>query len=138
MVGDESHWYVTPEWAKQFREHLARLLPLAAAGNPWAQYSVANIYMCGYLYTTESEAIANHHKDSTEMSGWLERAAQQGFVAAVDNLITNGVGPEAERLRNICREVESQTVISTEKHGLPVLPASLSEEVWRRAYGAAG
>lgn len=137
MISDGDHWYITPDWENLFRRHLAALLPIASAGNPWAQYSVAVLYMNGYLYSTEAEAIANYHKDSIELSGWLVLCARQGFVAAVDNIITSGVGPEAERLRGILREVEAQSVIPTEEHGLPVYPPTIFAEVWRRAYGSA-
>jgi hypothetical protein len=135
MICDLEHWYVTPEWAATFRQHLRSLLPIAVAGNPWAQYSVACIYMGGYVYSCQEECIANHDQDTKEFSLWLERCARQGFAAAVDNLITDGVGPEAERLRSICKEAEMWHSVPVEEHGLPVYPPSLFEETMQIAYG---
>ena len=135
MICDLDHWYVTPEWAKKFQAHLASIQPIAAAGNPWAQYSVASIFMAGYLHCAQDDCIANHDKDSKELSLWLEKCARQGFVVAVDNLITNGVGSEAERLRRISREVESEFFIPHNEQGMPVFPPSFCEKVWKIAYG---
>lgn len=129
MICDLEHWYVTPEWAAKFQAHLEKLLPIATAGNPWAQYSVASIYMCGYLYSSQNDYDANYYKDSQAMSLWLEKCARQGFVAAVDNLVVVGVGPEADRLRRISNEVESQTRIPHNEQGIPVYPPSLFERV---------
>ena len=135
MIGDLDRWYVTPEWANRFQAHLAKILPIAQAGNPWAQYSVASLYMCGYLYSTRDDRMANHDKDAEVFSLWLEKCARQGFVAAVDNLITDGVGVEADRLRRICRAVESQSFIPHDEQGIPVYPPSICERVWQLAYG---
>lgn len=135
MICDIERWYITPAWAEKFQTHLAKLRPIAIAGDPWAQYAVATIYMGGYLYSSQDGYIANYENDAKELSLWLEKCARQGFVAAVDNLITNGVGPEAERLRGIAREVESQSVIPQNEQGVPTYPPSFCERVWLLAYG---
>lgn len=135
MICDGEHWYVTPAWAEKFQTHLAKLLPVATAGNPWAQYAVATIYMGGYVYSSQDECFANYENDAKELSSWLEKCARQGFVAAVDNLITVGVGAEAERLRGIARAVESQSVIPRNEQGMPTYPPSFCEKVWLLAYG---
>lgn len=134
MICDLDHWYITPDWAKKFQSHLEGILPIAAAGNPWAQYAVACIYMSGYLYSTQDDCIANHEQDAIEFSVWLEKCARQGFVAAVDNLITTGVGPEAERLREISRTIESQTSAPDDEQYIPVVPPGFFERVWQLAY----
>jgi hypothetical protein len=128
MICDENNWYVTDEWAKKFRAHHTTLLVLAEAGNAIAQMYVATIYMVGYCYSNAADCELNLEKDHIEMSTWLERAARQGIVAAVDNLITDGVGVEADRLRTIYEEVAYQRSLD---ESLPI------GETWRRAYGVA-
>jgi len=100
-VNDSENWYVTEEWAKKFRSHLKAILPLAEKGDPVAQYNVATIYLCGYLYSSEEKAIRAYKTDAIVMSEWFERAARSGYVVAIDNLISTGVGHEAERLKDI-------------------------------------
>lgn len=124
-VCDVNNWHVTTEWADKFAQHLRSLFPLAEGGNALAQYYVAAIYMLGYCYTSAEEQAENYQRDMLEMSKWLERAARQGIVAAVDNLVTMGVGPEAERVRVISREVLE---LRKAGHLLPI------GETWNRAY----
>lgn len=128
MIYDGTHWYITKAWAEKFRGHFAALLPLAEAGNPLAQYQIAGLLMLGYCYDNPRECEENYSTDMVQMSAWLERAARQGVVVAVDNLITNGVGAEAERLRQISAEVAHDRSSGRE------YPMS---ETWRRAYGIA-
>ncbi|MCF6194363.1 MAG: hypothetical protein L3J46_08545, partial [Kangiellaceae bacterium] len=101
MVNDSDNWYVTEEWVQKFRNHLKVILPLAENGDPVAQYNVATIYLCGYLYSSEEKAIKAYEADAIVMSKWFERAARSGYVVAIDNLISTGVGDEAERLKRL-------------------------------------
>ena len=126
VVCDLNNWYVTPERAARFRQHLSVLLPLAEAGNPLAQSEVAAIYMLGCCYSSESEFRGNYRSDILAMSDWLARAARQGVTVAVDNLVSIGIGPEAERLRALALEVEHD-----HRSGRQFPPG----ETWRRAYG---
>lgn len=128
VVNDLEHWYITPEWAEKFRLHQLTLTPLAESGNPLAQCSIATILLLGYCYSSAEEQLENHDRDSKEMTNWLVRSARQGLVAAVDNLVTCGVGTEAERLRAITAQLFEET-----KNG-NFYPAG---ETWRRAYGVA-
>lgn len=105
---DGKEWYVTDQWAKKFRTHLNNMLPLAEKGDPIAQYNVGVVYMCGYLHSTEQSAIEANKADTVEMSKWLERAARGGVVVAIDNLISTGVGEEADRLRKIYNDHKSE------------------------------
>ena len=127
MVSDEDNWYVTEAWAEKFTGHLRRLAPLAEKGHVLAQYSVAVIYMFGLCYSNRNIAEESYQKDCLAMSQWLEHAAKQGYMIAVDNLVSVGVGAEAERLRLIVREV-----ILDKESGKTFLPG----ETWRRAYGS--
>lgn len=120
-------WPITEELAIKFQEHLQKLIPIAENGNVLAQYAVAAIYMLGYCYTSSEDQLANADHDLAEMTKWLVRAARQGYLIAVDNLIAAGVGPEAERVRSIYHDVQEQR-----KNGQnpPI------GETCRRAYGA--
>ena len=100
-VNDGDNWYVTAEWADTFRTHLNIILPLAKLGGAVAQYHVAAIYLCGCLYSSEKDAERAYEVDIVEMSKWLEYSAKAGYIAAIDSLITTGVGDEAERLKAI-------------------------------------
>lgn len=124
VINDEKNWYVTKEWAAKFRKHFEKMLPLAQNGDPLAQYQVATIYMIGCLYDSESEMMENHEKDSIEMTNLLLLSAKQGVVAALDNVLVNGVGTEAERLRQIYQEVKDENGNASFK------------KIMERAYGA--
>ena len=134
VISDGESWNVSEEAAGRFQDHLNKMLPLAEDGNPWAQYNVAVVFMNGYLQTSLGSVKENYQKDCEKMSYWLEKAAKKGFFAAVDNLVTSGVGEESERLRNIFREVEARTEVPwSEEYNLPVYPPSIFEEVWKIA-----
>jgi len=139
MIQDLDNWYITAEWRQKFKGHFEKLLKLAEAGDPWAQYNVGNMYFGGYLYSSEEEFKDNYETDIKECSRWLEKAARQGFVAAVDNLAVVGVGPEAERLREISKQVEKEHPEFIQKWekdaNVPVITPSFFEAVWERAYG---
>ena len=139
MICDLDNWYITEEWAKQFQTHLKRLLPLAESGNPWAQYNVGIIYFCGYLYSSQNAYEEHYEEDLIQCSLWLEKAARQGFVVAVDNLVVIGVGEEADRLRLISNMVEKNYPEYIQKwemdKNIPVIFPSFFEKVWEIAYG---
>lgn len=139
MICDSDHWYVTAVWAERFQKHLENLLPVATAGNPWAQYNLGTLYASGCLYYSWLDYEKNYEKDIALASTWLEKAACQGFVAAVDNLVVIGVGEEAERLRAISKElqIKSPELIGRweENPSIPVVMPSFFEAVWEIAYG---
>lgn len=96
---DPTAWYGTAASARKFREHVENMLPFAEAGDPSAQYAVALAYWVLLVYETEEEAMERHPNDAPIYTRWLELAARQGHIGALDNLLGVGVGPEAERLR---------------------------------------
>ncbi|NJN47163.1 MAG: sel1 repeat family protein, partial [Candidatus Competibacteraceae bacterium] len=112
--------------------HFNKLLKLAEAGDPWAQYNVGNMYFGGYLYSSEEDFKNNYETDIKKCSHWLEKAARQGFVAAVDNLVVVGVGPEAERLREISHNRGQTTIIRTPK--TPRLIARMASPLLRKRF----
>ncbi len=120
-VSDGEHWFVTEEWAATFREHLKILLELAENDVPQAQYQVGVIYSCGYIYSSEDEALKNSEDDRIKLSYWFERAARGGVYVAIDNLLALGVGKESERLRSLYLE-------NNEKYPLTAAPSKEWEE----------
>ncbi len=126
MVSDEANWYVTEEWAEKFRMHERALEPLAFAGNPLAQYSIAAIYLLGVKYSSLAKCSANYENDVDVMTAWLLEAARAGMTGAIDTLISSGRGAEVERLRGIAMQVHAERTQGIE-HPLG--------ETWRRAYG---
>ncbi|TAK62244.1 hypothetical protein [Methylobacter sp.] len=139
IVNDSENWYITPEWNLRFKEHFEKLLKLAESGEPWSQYNLGNIYLGGYLYSSLEEYEKNYENDVIIGSKWLEKAAQQGFVAAVDTLVVVGIGSESDRLREISKEIEKEYPEYIEKwekdENIPVIMPSFFEAVYKRAYG---
>ncbi len=129
MVNDLENWYVTESWVEKFQEHLRQLLPLAEGGNVLAQYSVAVIHMCGYLYSSEEEFEANWFSvDGIEATKWWVLAARQGYMCALDNLGSTGVGPDADLVRAVHTKIAEEI-----KEGKSFPPG----ETWRRVFGNA-
>ncbi|MDO9214703.1 MAG: hypothetical protein Q7U23_12825 [Methylococcales bacterium] len=139
MLCDMDNWYITDEWAKRFQTHLECLLAVAEAGNPWAQYNVGSLYIHGYLYSSAKAYEEHYEEDVIQGSLWLEKAARQGFIAAVDNLVVIGLGEEANRLRLISNMVEKNHPEYIQKwevdENIPVILPSFFEKVWGIAYG---
>lgn len=138
MINDSENWYVTSEWSLKFKKHFDKLLKLAELGEPWSQYNLGNIYFSGYLYSSIQEFQKNYEHDAIIGSKWLEKAAQQGFVAAVDNLVVLGVGSESDRLRKISNDIEKEHpeyIQKWEQNGnIPIIMPSFFEAVYARAY----
>jgi len=136
ILYDLNGWYITKEWSLIFKEHFNKILVLAEGRNPWAQYNIGNIYFGGYLYSSQEDFEKNYESDLIEGSKWFEKAARQGFVAAVDTLVVVGVGSEAERLRTVAKDVEKEHPEFIQKReGNEYITPSLFEAVWDRAYG---
>jgi hypothetical protein len=71
-----------------------------------------------------------------EATHWWYTAASQGYWPALDNLISQGVGPEAERARIASREVERERAdLIGQSHDMPVYGPDFIQEVGRRLYG---
>lgn len=139
MINDLENWYVTQELSNKFKGHCEKLLKLAESGEPWAQYNLGRIYLSGYLYSSMEEFQRYYEKDVITGSKWLEKAARQGFVAAVDNLVVVGVGSEADRLRKISTKVEKEHPEFIQKwekdEKIPVITPAFFVTVWEIAYG---
>ena len=107
-INDGENWYISEKWALRFEEHLDTLLVLAEKNDPMSQYQVACIYLSGYLYHDEKDSLENYETDIEKASFWFEKAAKNKVYSAIDNLISVGVGEEANRLRAIYEEYKEQ------------------------------
>ena len=107
-INDGKNWFVSEKWALKFQGHLNTLLLLAEQNDPMSQYQVACIYFSGYLYSNEKDAIENYESDIEKASFWFKKAAMNKVYSAIDNLISVGVGEEANRLRVIYEEYKDQ------------------------------
>lgn len=119
-----------------FIELKRSLLPHAEAGNMLCQYALATILLQGLCCESEERAIADMEPARVEATPWLIAAAKQGYYPALDNLITCGVGPEAQRAKKIWRELENEQPKLMHLHeNMPVYGPEFMEEVALRIYG---
>jgi len=99
-------WHMTAKWVPVFQKHKAMLEPIAESGSAWAQYATASIYMCCLLHPDEDTAMKAAENDNRECTQWLLMAARQGFLPALDNLGSVGVGSEADRIRALTKSIK--------------------------------
>src|SRR5687767_3575342 len=81
----------------EFTELRRLLLPPAHSGDMHCQYAMATISWLGLCSESEAQFLADRASAMKEATGWWTAAARQGFWPALDNLITEGVGLEAQR-----------------------------------------
>lgn len=94
--------------AAAFLELREQLKPYAEGGDIRCQYVLACLYGIYPCYTTEEEARLHYKYDIQEATQWWVTAAKQGHPWALDNLVTCGVGPEAERASQAWAEFEKK------------------------------
>lgn len=126
-----------PDW-KLFTALRSQLLPHAEAGHADCQYAMAIIAWMGLCCKTEEEYEAGYAQGIEEATRWWVAAGRQGCSWAVDNLLTLGTGPEAERARSVSQEVERDCphLIGHDKPtGMPIIGPDFMREVTRRLYG---
>ncbi len=126
-----------PDW-KLFTALRSQLLPHAEAGHADCQYAMAIIAWMGLCCKTEEEYEAGYAQGTEEATRWWVAAGRQGCSWAVDNLLTCGTGPEAERARSVSQEVKRDCphLIGHDKPtGMPIIGPDFMREVTRRLYG---
>ena len=79
---------------------------IAEGGHLHCQYALATIHLMKLTCISEEEERQHHEREIVQATRWLIAAARQGCWPAVDNLVTSGVGPEAERARESLRARE--------------------------------
>ncbi len=131
---DPSVWH-RPDVA-EFSTLRALLTVHAEAGNTGCQYALATICWLGLCCESEDDQRESQEAAMREATHWWIAAASQGYWPALDNLISQGVGPEADRARIAFREVERERVgLIGRSHDMPVYGPNFIQEVGRRLYG---
>ncbi len=120
----------------EFTELRRLLLVPAESGDVHCQYALAVILWQGLCCDSEEEYAADHAELLKEATPWWIAAAKQGYWPAIDNLITCGVGPESERIREASRRLEQERrdLIGAFR-GTPVYGPPFMQELNRRLYG---
>ena len=119
----------------EFMELQHLLLPHAESGDMHCQYAMATILWLGLCYESEQDLIATHPVRIKEATRWWIAAASKGHVYALDNLVTSGIGPEAERARTASDvlERERRDLVGTSED-MPIYGPDFFEELSKRLY----
>jgi hypothetical protein len=91
-------WPVSEETASMFLGHLHRLQPVAATGNDLANYAMATIYHLELIYPDDVTREKRISEDRETKTTLLCECAENGMVAAFDNLVTSGIDISATLL----------------------------------------
>ena len=120
----------------EFSELQNLMLPHAESGDMHCQYAMATIFWLGLCCESEDDWMAGYPVRIKEATRWWIAAATQGHAYALDNLVTSGIGPEAERAREASRvlEQERRDLVGT-SHGMPVYGPNFFAELSKRLYG---
>src|SRR5688572_371121 len=130
---DPSRWHA-PDVA-EFTRLRSLLMPHAEAGDARSQYALATIYWQGLCCVSEEDYQRTFQSSIEVATRWWIAAASQGYWHALDNLVTDGVGPEAERARRACAELnEERPDLIGRSHGMPVYGPAFVQELSRRLY----
>jgi hypothetical protein len=133
-AADPMSWHV-PDVA-EFIELRGLLLPHAESGDAASQYALATILSVGLCCESAEQFIAGRDASTEEATRWWIAAARQGYWPALDNLITSGVGAEAQRAKAAFRDLKRERPdLVDSSHGMPVYGPELMQELSRRFYG---
>lgn len=131
---DPENWH--PPDATEFSEIARDLLQAAEQGDMYCQYALATILHMGLNLETEEQFVVAMAEANEAATRWWIAAAKQGFWPAVDNLLTSGVGEEAQRIRDAFDQLEKERKnMVGSSHGMPVYTASIFQELSWRLYG---
>ena len=128
------------EWHRpdvvEFSELLRLLKPYAESGDMGCQYAVATILWLGRCCESEEQMAVSQASACEEASHWWIALAKQGFTPALDNLVTSGVGAEAQRAREAWRSLarERHELVGS-SNDMPVYGPEFIQELSRRLYG---
>jgi hypothetical protein len=133
-AGDPQSWH-RPDVA-EFTELRRLLLPHSESGDAACQYALATIHWLGLCCESEEQFVTGRVAATEEATRWWIAAATQGFWPALDNLVSDGVGPEAERAREAWRKLgqERRDLVGSSR-GMPVYEPKFVQELSRRLYG---
>lgn len=135
--GAPDRWH-RPDVA-EFTELRRLLLPRAEAGDMHCQYAVATILKLGLQCESEAEFADAQAANLEEASRLWLTAARQGHWPALDNLVTSGVGPEADAARRAFQQLaEERPELVGASHGMPVFGPPFMQQLLRQLYGEGG
>ena len=133
-ASDPSSWH-RPDVA-EFSELRRLLTPHAESGDMLCQYALATILWLGLCCESKEQYVAGYDSAREEATRWWIAAATQGFWPALDNLITSGVGTEAQRAREAFDKLESERHdLVGSSRGMPIYGDKFMQELSRRFYG---
>ncbi len=131
---DPQSWH-RPDVA-EFTELRRLLLPHAESGDMACQYALATILWLGLCCESMEQFVAGRVAAIEEATRWWIAAAMQGYWPALDNLVTSGIGPEAQRAREAWRQLEHERPdLVGSSHGMPLYGPEFVQELSRRFYG---
>jgi hypothetical protein len=97
------------------------------------QYALATILSWGLCCASVEEIHAGRATAIEEATRWWSAAAMQGYWPALDNLVTSGVGAEAERARKAWHQLEAEKPdLVGWSHRMPVYGPEFVQEVCKR------
>jgi hypothetical protein len=130
---DPQQWHQANAELAELRR---QLFPRAESGNPSCQYALATIAWLGLCCESEEEFMAGHATAVEEATRWWVAAATKGYWPALDNLVTSGIGPEAERAREASQLLErARPDLEGTSHGMPVYGLEFFQELSKNLYG---
>lgn len=122
----------------EFTELYSLLLPHANSGDMDCQYALATILSMGLCSTSEEQFLIGHTAAREAATRWWIAAAMQGFGLALDNLVTSGIGPEAQRAREAWRQLNQECRdLTGTSHSMPVYGPVFINKLSKRLYGRA-
>lgn len=131
---DPSVWH-RPD-TSEFSQLHDLLLPFAKADDMYAQYALATIYWLGLSCKSEEQYFEEYQTLIEKATFWWVAAASQGHWIALDNLLTCGVGEEAERVQNIRDQFEKTHLHLVDRsHDMPLYGPDFMQELCRTVYG---
>ncbi|HSI96071.1 MAG TPA: hypothetical protein VK938_08295 [Methylophilaceae bacterium] len=119
----------------EFISLLPEILNFAKNGNIKCMYAAAMIYSFGLCYDSEHAYLENYSELISLATNWWGEAAAAGYLPAVDNLLTSGVGPLAEKARLMAKQIriEHKDLIGS-SNNMPVYGESFMQELHKRLY----
>lgn len=120
----------------EFSELRRLITPHAESGDMHCQYALASILWLGLCCDSEEDFVRTYSSACEEATRWWVAAARQGFWPALDNLVTSGVGAEAQRARDASRSLESERrdLIGSSQE-MPIYGDEFMQELCMRLYG---
>lgn len=119
----------------EFMELYGLLIPYAEAGEICCQYALATILWLGLCCESEEKFHTTLASAKEKATRWWIAAAKQGYWPALDNLVSTGVGKEAELAREAWHKLERERPdLVGFANGMPIYGDEFVQELSRRMY----